>query len=321
MALLLTQENLKPMVDDPAQIRVAIQAIEQATLEQAGGNAGHATYLQFPLAGGPGMDVYSTAGPGGGTVRIFPQRVSGNVADSHIMLLLDNATGQLLALLSGDDLNALRTSLPAAVGAKHLAPEGARRLCILGSGQQAAGHLRCLSAAMPGLDDIRVYSPTTANRERFAREWSARLGRTVRACANAEEAIREADIVATTAHVTDEKDQPKAEWLKPGAVVTSLVSAPPMTNLSARLVFPSLKRPQTVMPRMMRPPETPPAGMRPHAELAAIMRGEAKAREHDSDIVLYSIAAPYSWDAPVMRWAYDWAKAKGIGTPFALSAS
>ena len=46
----------------------------------------------------------------------------------------------------------------------------------------------------------------------------------------------------------------------------------------------------------------------------------AKAREQDTDIVLYSIAAPYSWDAPVMRWAYDWAKAKGIGTPFALSA-
>lgn len=321
MALLLTENDLKPMVDDPAQIRLAIRAIEEATLQQARGDAGHATYLQFPLAAGPGMDVYSTSGPGGGTVRIFPQRTSGNIADGHVMLLLDPADGHLLALLSGDDLNALRTSLPAAVGAKHLAAPGAGRLCILGSGQQAAGHLRCLSAQMPRLEDIRVYSPTAANRERFAREWSARLGREVRACNNAEEAIRDADIVAVTAHVTDEKDQPEAAWLKPGAVVTSLVSAPPMSNLKARLVVPSLKRPQTVMPRMMRPPETPPAGMRPHAELAAIMKGEAQAREHDSDIVLYSIAAPYSWDAPVMRWAYDWAMANGIGTRIALSSA
>lgn len=321
MALLLTQNDLKPMVDDPAQIRLAIRAIEESTLQQARGDAGHATYLQFPLTGGPRMDVYSTSGPGGGTMRIFPQRIKENIADSHVMLLLDPIDGHLLALLSGDDLNALRTSLPAVVGAKHLAAPGATRLCILGSGQQAAGHLRCLSAEMPGLEDIRVYSPTTANRERFAREWSARLGREVQACASAEEAIRDADIVAVTAHVTDEKDQPKAEWLKPGAVVTSLVSAPPMTNLKARLVFPSMKRPQTVMPRMMRPPESPSGGMSPHAELAAIMKGESQAREYDSDIVLYSIAAPYSWDAPVMRWAYDWASARGVGTPFTLSAS
>jgi alanine dehydrogenase len=321
MALLLTQDDLRPMVDDPAQIRVAIHAIEEATLAQARGDAGHATYLQFPLMGGPGMDVYSTSGPVGATVRIFPQRVGGSLADGHVMLLLDEADGHLLALLSGDDLNALRTSLPAAVGAKHLTPAGAKQLCILGSGQQAAGHLRCLSAAIDGLTDIRIYSPTAANRESFARDWTQRLGREVRACASAEEAIRDADIVAATAHVTDEKDQPKAEWVKPGAVVTSLVSAPPMTGLNARLVFPSFKRPQTVFPRMMRPADSPPPALRPHAELAAIMRGEAKAREHDKDIVLYSIAAPYSWDAPVMRWAYDWAMAKGVGTRFGLSAS
>lgn len=47
-------------------------------------------------------------------------------------------------------------------------------------------------------------------------------------------AIRDADIVASTAHAQDSKDLPKAEWLKPGAVITSLVGAPPFANLQAR---------------------------------------------------------------------------------------
>lgn len=320
MALLLTQSDLQPLVDDPAQIRIALQATEQAMLQQSRGEGGHVTYLQFPLAAGPGMDVYSTTGANGATVRVFPQRVSSRLADGHVMLLLNPADGHLLALLAGDDLNALRTSLPAALGAKHLAPAGARRLCVLGSGQQAAGHLRCLGAAIDGIDDIRVYSPTAANRERFARDWSARLRKPVRACASAEEAIRDADIIAATAHSTDDSTRPRGEWVKPGAVITSLVGAPPMSGLDARLVVPSLKRPQTVFPRMMRPAESPPPAMRPHAELAAILRGEARARESDADIVLYSIAAAYAWDAPVMRWAYDWAVASGVGTRFALSA-
>jgi hypothetical protein len=44
------------------------------------------------------------------------------------------------------------------------------------------------------------------------------------------------------------------------------------------------------------------------------------ARERDGDIVLYSIAAPYAWDAPVMRWAYEWALARGTGSRIALTA-
>lgn len=117
----------------------------------------------------------------------------------------------------------------------------------------------------------------------------------------------------------DTKDLPRAEWLKPGAAITSVVGTPPFAGLQARQIVPSQKRPQTVFPRKMRPAEAPPQGAAPHANLAAILRGEAKARERDTDIVLFSIAAAYSWDAPVMRWAYEWALAQGVGTSFQLT--
>jgi ornithine cyclodeaminase/alanine dehydrogenase-like protein (mu-crystallin family) len=318
MALVLTQKDLKPLVDDPSQILRCIEALEAAVLQHSRGEAGQATYLQFSLPDGPGMDVYSTSGPNGGTVRVFPQRAPSGALDNQVMLLFERADGRLLAVVSGDDLNTLRTSLPAVMGAKHLAPPGANSLCILGSGQQAAGHIRGLSAAFPSITDMRVYSPTPANRERFARDWSERLGRSVKACSSAEQALRGADVIASTAHV-QEADLPKADWVKPGAVITTLVGAPPMSGLRARAVTPSLKRPQTVFPRMMKPAEggAPPAAQQ--VELAAVMRGEVRARERDEDIVLYSIAAPWGWDAPVLRWAYDWALARDVGISFDMT--
>lgn len=321
MPLLLTQPDLEPLINDPARIRDALSLIEDAVERQSRGEGGHATYLQFPMQSPPGLDVYATSGSLGATVRVFPERLRDGVSDNHVMLYFSHENGALLALLCGDELNPLRTSLPAGLGAVRLAPAGAKSLAILGSGQQAAGHLRVICAGLPEIDDIRVYSPTPANREAFAARWRERLGKRVVAHATARDAMNGADIVALTGHVTRMETRPEAAWIKPGATVTTMVGAPLNGELKARIVVPAFKRPQTVFPRMMKPAEgsPPPPPPRPPMELAAILRGEVKAREQTEDVVLYSIAAPYAWDAPVMRWAYEWARARGVGTEFNLS--
>ena len=321
MPLLLSQADLKPLLRDPAGLRLVLQAIEDSVLQQARGEGGHATFLPFPLLNGPRMDVYTTSGPDAATVRVFPAGHGQWIADNQVMLLMDPASGALLAILAGDDLNALRTSVPAALGAISLAPAGAKSLCILGSGEQAAGHISCICAGLDSINDIRVFSPTPANRERFAREWSASLGKAVHATASMEAAVRGADIVAIAADLGGGTQGLQGEWFKPGAVVSNVVSAG-LEGLDLRLIVPSMQRPQTVFPRWTRPPEAAPSpAKKPAADLASILKGEAKARERDSDIVHYSIAAPYGWDAAIMRWAYDWALANGAGTRIALSSA
>jgi len=67
---------------------------------------------------------------------------------------------------------------------------------------------------------VRVYSPTPANREAFAREMSDALGVEVEPVATAREAVRGADILATC---TDSMCPTfEAEWLEPGMHVTML---------------------------------------------------------------------------------------------------
>ena len=64
---------------------------------------------------------------------------------------------------------------------------------ILGSGVQAHSHLEAIRHVRD-LTDVRVWSPTAANRERFAREASAATGLPVRACATPADAVRGAGV-------------------------------------------------------------------------------------------------------------------------------
>ena len=66
---------------------------------------------------------------------------------------------------------------------------------------------------------VRVYSPTQANREQFAREMTGKLDIEVVAVESPERVVREADIVATCTDSTRTVfDEP--EWLKEGAHIT-----------------------------------------------------------------------------------------------------
>jgi ornithine cyclodeaminase/alanine dehydrogenase-like protein (mu-crystallin family) len=196
------------------------------------------TFLLTELAENQKFALYATTGPAAATVRIWPDAGSAQFPpESHLMLLLDGQDGHLLALIAGDEINLLRTSVPVGVGAKHLARPRSEVYALIGSGEQAGGHVRVVAHGVPGLKQIRVYSRTPANRERFAKEWNEKVPVEVVAVDSAEAAVR----------------------------------------------------------------------------------GEAPAREHDDQTVCYSVAAPWSWDGPIMQWVYEWAKAHGAGTEIALA--
>ncbi len=123
---------------------------------------------------------------------------------SHLatIILLDHATGALAALLDGRYITEARTAAVSAVSVRHLANKDASVLAIIGSGVQARSHLEAIRHVRD-LTDVRVWSPTAENRERFAREEQAALLRqgsggqavTVRACTTASEAAHGASII------------------------------------------------------------------------------------------------------------------------------
>jgi ornithine cyclodeaminase/alanine dehydrogenase-like protein (mu-crystallin family) len=105
-------------------------------------------------------------------------------------------TGEPLILFQNCSINELRTGAAGAIGAKYLARADSSRVAVLGSAIHAETQLKGV-AAVRNLTEVKVYSPTTAHRDAFAKKMSSALGIPVHAALSTEEALDHADILIT----------------------------------------------------------------------------------------------------------------------------
>jgi ornithine cyclodeaminase len=132
------------------------------------------------------------------------------------IVLMDPSTGRTLAVMDGTWITELRTAAVSAVAVDALTPPGPKVVAMLGSGALARTHALALRAVRP-VTEIRIWSRDPANVARCA----AQVGGI--ACADAQTAVRGADIVCTVTNATE--PVLKGEWLRPGAFVAA-VGAP-----------------------------------------------------------------------------------------------
>src|SRR5262249_32653633 len=136
-----------------------------------------------------------------------------------LILLLSTRNGEPLAFINDGILQHMRVGGGAGIGARHLSRKDASVVGMLGSGGMARTFLEAF-CVVRGIRQAKVFSPTVENRERYAREMSNRLSIDVIPVANAREAVRGVDILATC---TDSMTPTfEAEWLEPGMHVTML---------------------------------------------------------------------------------------------------
>jgi thiomorpholine-carboxylate dehydrogenase len=126
-------------------------------------------------------------------------------------------TGEPLAIMDGRLITEMRTAAVSAVAINHLAAPNARSLAIFGSGVQARSHFKALSH-IRSFTDVRVWSRSSENAQRFAAEIGARA-------TTAEDAAKDADVVLTLTSSA----QPVlwGKWLKPDAVVCAIGAVTP----------------------------------------------------------------------------------------------
>jgi alanine dehydrogenase len=146
--------------------------------------------------------------------RVYPGDFIG------LVMLFDMDTCEILAIMDDHHISTLRVAATSAVATKVLARQDARVMGLLGSGEQAKTQVTAHAAVRP-LTKIKVYSPTRANRERFAREMTEQTGIEIVPVASAEEAVRGSDIVNAATNTVDPVVQ--GRWLEEGMHVTSLV--------------------------------------------------------------------------------------------------
>ena len=145
---------------------------------------------------------------------------------SHLatIVLLDPETGALTAILDGRYITEARTAAVSAVAARHLARSTGdpSKLAIIGTGAQARSHLTAFTETL-SIGKVHIWSPSTAHREQFASQMTLQTKQTVQAVADAEAAVREADLVVLATSSTEPVIQDS--WVAAGAHVTS-VGAP-----------------------------------------------------------------------------------------------
>jgi len=146
-------------------------------------------------------------------VSFYPVNAEKSLPTIRALVLVVNAeTGEPIGIVDANGLTAQRTAAVSAAVTKMLAPEDSKVLAILGSGAEAQSHLDALSSFMR-FEEIRVWSRTLENAERFAKRNSAKS-------MGAESAVRGADVVV--AATGTQTPILKGSWLKPGAHVNSI---------------------------------------------------------------------------------------------------
>ena len=134
-------------------------------------------------------------------------------------LLLDGATGQPLAMLDGTVLTKRRTACASGLAARHLAPAGARKLLVIGTGALAPQLARVHARVRP-IAEIMIWGRRPEAAATLARELADSLPRalgravTVRAVGDRAAAVAEADIVSCA--TLSKEPLVEGRWLRPG---------------------------------------------------------------------------------------------------------
>jgi alanine dehydrogenase len=111
------------------------------------------------------------------------------------ILLIDMTNGEIIALMNDGVLHHVRVGATAGVGTKYLSRKDSCVLGVVGSGGMAETYAEAICAVRP-IEEIRVFSPTMANRESYAEKMSNKLKIPVMVKENNIEVARDADIVA-----------------------------------------------------------------------------------------------------------------------------
>jgi ornithine cyclodeaminase/alanine dehydrogenase-like protein (mu-crystallin family) len=146
----------------------------------------------------------------------------GRQSHQGLVLLFDPDTGEPVCVIHAGEVTAIRTAAASAVATDALACRDARRLAILGTGEQAATHARAIGKVRP-LDCIAVWGRSPDKARTLAAHMEAELGTPVAAMPTVKEAVAEADIVCTVTAASE----PILEgaWVRPGTHVNVVGSS------------------------------------------------------------------------------------------------
>ena len=326
MALLLTRKDVESALTMPD----AISAVEEAFRQQQLGTVQLPLRTPIRIPQHKGTVLFMPAYIGGmdalgmKVVKVYPENPSQHGLPTILatVLLNDPRTGELIALMDGAYLTAMRTGAASGVATKYLARPESKVVGVFGAGIQARTQLMAMCAVRP-ITEARVYDPAPGAASNFCRDMGAALGITARPADTARDAVEGCDIIVTAS--TSKTPVFDGQWLAPGAHINGVGSH----ALDAReLDSVTIKRSKVIVD--LRSAALAEAGdlVTPinageitadhmYAELGEIVAGK-QGRADASEITIFKSVGLAVQDVSTAIKVYELARQKGIGQEVSL---
>lgn len=214
-------------------------------------------------------------------------------SEMGLLNLFDPRTGRPVAIIDAAGLTDMRTGAVTALGAKYLARKGSRSLGHVGARGTAYWNVRLLDHLFD-FEDIRVHSRRKDSREGFAETLARDLGKPVRATADWQACVQDADIVVEASRLPEPAPLLKTAWIKPGALVmpygTMSAVELDLTDIMAKIVVDDWGqcRSGSALGALRRHVDSGRLSERNlHAELGQIVAGLKAGREREDETILF----------------------------------
>jgi len=280
-------------------------------------------------------------------IRVFPQvlrfpvingvrrRVAVPAAEDDrycgFLLIFNVHTAEMVAGMHDGYVNWLATGGTAGLGLKYQVRRGAKVAGMIGAGWFGRAVFWATYAGHP-FECAKVYAPTQAHAESFAKDMSEKLSVPIEAVESAEAVVRGSDIVMcatnTFSPVLD------GNWLQPGSSVVSIVGEPRLPGqvgdggVRREIDETTLRRASIIMATSRAQAEWDQQGELYHdvkqrgvanwdaiVDLADVVAGKKQGRTADDQITAFKQNTGLGiWYAALGGRVYEAARKRGIGT-------
>lgn len=326
MPILLPEADVKAMLPMPD----LIEAMEQALASFSRGEVQQPLRTVLEVGAQRAffgvMPAYVPSPPALGTklVTVYGSNPAQGLP-THLatILLLDPATGELLALLDGRYITEARTAAVSAVSVKHLARKDARTLAVIGTGVQARSHVEALPHVRR-FEEIRVWSPTKTHRDAFVRDAEAHTRALIGAMDSVEQAVSGADVIVLA--TSSREPVLREAWVADGTHICAVGACrPDQREMEGELVGRARTFVDSRVGAMSEAGDILLAiregacGADPIAgELGAVVDGQLDGRTSEGEVTLFKSLGMAVEDIAAAHLAYQRATERGLGRGFLL---
>ena len=299
-------------------MKEAIEAVAAGFASLSAGQASVPVRLSVPLRDGVALTMPAalTGAPSYSVkvVSVAPGNARlGRPTVTATVLLGDAVTGELLAIIDGTALTALRTGAAGGLAARELCRQDATRAAVFGAGAQARSQLLALRSVRD-ITEVCVVTRDPSHAAAF-REWGTTepslTGVLIRPSA-ARDAVASADVVVTA--TTSPAPVFEGRWLRDGVHVTAVGSFTPTTR---ELDDDALRGARIVVDQraaaLAEAGELRGLSDRDVIELGEIVAGRAPGRTSASERTVFKSVGNAIQDLAVAARAFERARERGIG--------